>query len=149
MPGRELLRLRTLGGRELACLLGLLLWKSVTQGRRAHAPGDAHLTGAASSGACVVQRGQLLLAGARSFFRSLDAAIFLFSRVSHIPAQSLVLPCVCTNDRLTLGAELQVRLLPLGLPLHPSLTAPAVAGCLRTQCPSAPVRRVHLGGCIL
>ncbi|CAI5490613.1 unnamed protein product [Closterium sp. Naga37s-1] len=44
--------------------------------------------------------------GARSFFRSLDAAIFLFSRVANIPQRSLVLPCVCTNDRFTLGAEL-------------------------------------------
>lgn len=51
--------------------------------------------------------GNFFFAGARTFFRSLDAAIFLFSRVSHIPPESLVLPCICTNDRLTLGAELQ------------------------------------------
>ncbi|MBA0748020.1 hypothetical protein Gogos_004876, partial [Gossypium gossypioides] len=44
--------------------------------------------------------------GARIFFQSLDAAIFLFSRVSDIPAESLVLPVISTNDRLTLGCEL-------------------------------------------
>ncbi|CAN6863819.1 unnamed protein product [Brassica oleracea] len=38
---------------------------------------------------------------------SLDAAIFLFSRVSEIPCDSLVLPVISTNDRLTLGCELQ------------------------------------------
>ncbi|MBA0723344.1 hypothetical protein Golax_003928, partial [Gossypium laxum] len=43
---------------------------------------------------------------ARIFFQSLDAAIFLFSRVSDIPAESLVLPVISTNDRLTLGCEL-------------------------------------------
>ncbi|MED6195226.1 hypothetical protein PIB30_035923 [Stylosanthes scabra] len=46
------------------------------------------------------------MAGARIFFRSLDAAIFLFSRVSDIPPESLVLPVISTNDRLTLGCEL-------------------------------------------
>ncbi|KAG5517025.1 hypothetical protein RHGRI_037690 [Rhododendron griersonianum] len=44
--------------------------------------------------------------GARIFFQSLDAAIFLFSRVSDIPAESVVLPVISTNDRLTLGCEL-------------------------------------------
>lgn len=50
--------------------------------------------------------GNFFFAGARIFFQSLDAAIFLFSRVSQIPSDSLVLPVVCTNDRLTLGCEL-------------------------------------------
>ncbi|CAN6444276.1 unnamed protein product [Victoria cruziana] len=50
--------------------------------------------------------GNFLFAGARIFFQSLDAAIFLFSRVSHIPTESLVLPVITTNDRLTLGCEL-------------------------------------------
>ncbi|KAK6932664.1 2-phospho-L-lactate transferase CofD [Dillenia turbinata] len=44
---------------------------------------------------------------ARIFFQSLDAAIFLFSCISDIPAESLVLPVISTNDRLTLGCELQ------------------------------------------
>lgn len=50
--------------------------------------------------------GNFFFAGARIFFQSLDAAIFLFSRVSHIPTDSLVLPVICSNDRLTLGCEL-------------------------------------------
>ncbi|KAL0680829.1 hypothetical protein Bca4012_047676 [Brassica carinata] len=51
--------------------------------------------------------GNFFFAGARIFFQSLDAAIFLFSRVSQIPCDSLVLPVISTNDRLTLGCELQ------------------------------------------
>ncbi|KAL2494890.1 maternal effect embryo arrest 18 [Forsythia ovata] len=50
--------------------------------------------------------GNFFFAGARIFFRSLDAAIFLFSRVSDIPSESRVLPVISTNDRLTLGCEL-------------------------------------------
>ncbi|XP_042516088.1 uncharacterized protein YNL011C isoform X1 [Macadamia integrifolia] len=50
--------------------------------------------------------GNFFFAGARIFFQSLDAAIFLFSRVSDIPSESLVLPVITTNDRLTLGCEL-------------------------------------------
>lgn len=50
--------------------------------------------------------GNFFFAGARIFFQSLDAAIFLYSRVSHIPTHSSVLPAICTNDRLTLGCEL-------------------------------------------
>uniref|UniRef100_A0A5B6YS43 LPPG:FO 2-phospho-L-lactate transferase CofD/UPF0052 n=1 Tax=Davidia involucrata TaxID=16924 RepID=A0A5B6YS43_DAVIN len=50
--------------------------------------------------------GNFFFAGARLFFQSLDAAIFLFSRVSDIPTESLVLPVISTNDRLTLGCEL-------------------------------------------
>ncbi|XP_010052209.3 uncharacterized protein YNL011C isoform X2 [Eucalyptus grandis] len=50
--------------------------------------------------------GNFFFAGARIFFQSLDAAIFLFSRVSEIPSESLVLPVISTNDRLTLGCEL-------------------------------------------
>ncbi|XP_020597919.1 uncharacterized protein LOC110037582 isoform X5 [Phalaenopsis equestris] len=50
--------------------------------------------------------GNFFFAGARLFFQSMDAAIFLFSRVSQIPSESFVLPVICTNDRLTLGCEL-------------------------------------------
>ncbi|KAJ4703631.1 Maternal effect embryo arrest 18 [Melia azedarach] len=50
--------------------------------------------------------GNFFFAGARIFFQSLDAAIFLFSRVSDIPPESQVLPVISTNDRLTLGCEL-------------------------------------------
>eukprot|EP00887_Chlorella_sp_A99_P006601 scaffold3.g6601.t1 len=50
--------------------------------------------------------GNFFFAGARTFFRSLEAAIFLFSRVARIPEGSLVLPAICTEQRITLGAEL-------------------------------------------
>ncbi|GJW82582.1 maternal effect embryo arrest 18 [Tanacetum coccineum] len=46
--------------------------------------------------------------GARIFFQSLDAAIFLFSRSATDSdiKESLVLPVISTNDRLTLGCGL-------------------------------------------
>lgn len=50
--------------------------------------------------------GNFFFAGARTFFRSLDAAIFLYSRVSGIPQESYVLPVIQSDDRLLLGAEL-------------------------------------------
>lgn len=50
--------------------------------------------------------GNFFFAGARLFFRSLEAAIFLFSRVARIPEGSQVLPAICTEERITLGAEL-------------------------------------------
>ena len=50
--------------------------------------------------------GNFFFAGARIFFQSLEAAIFLFSRVARIPEGSLVLPAICTEERITLGAEL-------------------------------------------
>ncbi|RZC94018.1 hypothetical protein C5167_016713 [Papaver somniferum] len=48
----------------------------------------------------------LSVLGSQIFFQSLDAAVLLFSRVTNIPAESLVLPVISTNDRLTLGCEL-------------------------------------------
>ncbi|GAX77344.1 hypothetical protein CEUSTIGMA_g4790.t1 [Chlamydomonas eustigma] len=51
--------------------------------------------------------GNFFFAGARTFFRSLEAAIFLFSRVARLPEGSLVLPAICTEERITLGAELE------------------------------------------
>ena len=50
--------------------------------------------------------GNFFFAGARIFFASLEAAIFMFSRVTRIPEGSLVLPAICTEERITLGAEL-------------------------------------------
>ncbi|RZC90407.1 hypothetical protein C5167_029541 [Papaver somniferum] len=44
--------------------------------------------------------------GSRIFFQSLNAAVLLFSRVTNIPTESLVLPVIYTNDKLTLGCEL-------------------------------------------
>ena len=54
----------------------------------------------------VLRAGNFFFAGARLFFRSLEAAIFLFSRVARIPEGSLVLPAICTEERITLGAEM-------------------------------------------
>eukprot|EP00793_Prasinoderma_coloniale_P001196 PRCOL_00006187-RA len=49
--------------------------------------------------------GNFFFAGARTFFRSLDAAIFLYSRVSGLDPHTLVLPCINTMDQITLGAR--------------------------------------------
>ncbi|KAK3254143.1 hypothetical protein CYMTET_36636 [Cymbomonas tetramitiformis] len=56
--------------------------------------------------------GNFFFAGARSFFHSIEASIFLYSRVSRIPTDSLVLPCITENhamqdDRITIAAELR------------------------------------------
>lgn len=51
--------------------------------------------------------GNFFFAGARVFLRSLEAAIFLFSRVARIPEGSLVMPAICTEGVITLGAELE------------------------------------------
>jgi hypothetical protein len=51
--------------------------------------------------------GNFFFAGARIFFQSLDAAIFLYSRVSGIPNDSVVCPVTSTNSVLMLGAELE------------------------------------------
>ncbi|KAG6480332.1 hypothetical protein ZIOFF_063832 [Zingiber officinale] len=68
---------------------------------------------------CFCSIGNFFFAGARIFFQSLDAAVFLFSRVSDIPNESLVLPVISTNDRLTLGCELwdcaSISKLPSGI----------------------------------
>ena len=37
----------------------------------------------------------------------MEAAIFLFSRVARLPLGSSVLPAICTEERITLGAELE------------------------------------------
>ena len=50
--------------------------------------------------------GNFFFAGARTFFRSMDAAIFLFSRVARLPSGSSVLPAISTEERIILGAEL-------------------------------------------
>ena len=49
--------------------------------------------------------GNFFFAGARTFFRSLDAAIFLYSRVSGVDSHTLVLPCINTMDQITLGVQ--------------------------------------------
>ncbi len=50
--------------------------------------------------------GNFFFAGARIFFHSLEAAIFLFSRVARLPEGSRVLPAIATEERITLGAQL-------------------------------------------
>ncbi len=96
--------------------------------------------------------GNFFFAGARIFFRSLDAAIFLFSRVSGIPPDSLVLPVVSTNGRLLLGAELESGAMLRGQTMisHPDApTSPRAArsvdksvGSSAEQPLPSPVRRV-------
>mmetsp|Transcript_34483 Transcript_34483/g.83432 ORF Transcript_34483/g.83432 Transcript_34483/m.83432 type:complete len:444 (+) Transcript_34483:786-2117(+) len=51
--------------------------------------------------------GNFFFAGARTFFGSLPAAIFLFSKVAGIPSGSRVIPAVLSGERLVLGAELK------------------------------------------
>jgi len=50
--------------------------------------------------------GNFFFAGARTFFRSMEAAIFMYARVSGIPSESYVLPSIRGEDRIALGAEL-------------------------------------------
>jgi len=51
--------------------------------------------------------GNFFFAGSRTFFGSLEAAIFQFSRVARIPEGSLVVPAIRTEERIRLGAELE------------------------------------------
>lgn len=51
--------------------------------------------------------GNFFFAGARTFFGSLPAAIFLFSKVAGMPSGSRVIPSVLTEERLVLGAVLK------------------------------------------
>lgn len=70
--------------------------------------------------------GNFFFAGARTFFHSLEAAIFLFSRVARIPEGCLVLPAICTEERITLAAELEDGTVLRGQNniSHPSAAAP-------------------------
>lgn len=47
--------------------------------------------------------GNFFFAGARAFFHSLEASIFLFSRVAQIPEGTFVLPSIQTENIITLG----------------------------------------------
>jgi hypothetical protein len=55
---------------------------------------------------CQKPAGNFFFAGARLYLKSLEAAIFMFSRVARIPEGTLVLPVIRTEDSITLGAEL-------------------------------------------
>jgi hypothetical protein len=50
--------------------------------------------------------GNFFFAGARTFFGSLPAAIFLFSKIAMIPSASHVIPILLSEERWVLGAEL-------------------------------------------
>jgi 2-phospho-L-lactate transferase/gluconeogenesis factor (CofD/UPF0052 family) len=71
--------------------------------------------------------GNFFFAGARIFFRSLEAAIFLFSRVARIPEGSSVVPAICTEERISLAAELADGSVLLGQNAisHPSAASAA------------------------
>ena len=53
--------------------------------------------------------GNFFFAGARMFFRSMEAAILLYARISRAPAESVVVPNIVLDEnvRVALGAELQ------------------------------------------
>lgn len=89
--------------------------------------------------------GNFFFAGARIFFRSLEAAIFLFSRVARIPEGSLVLPAICTEEHITLGAELLDGRLIVGQHQisHPSATdSPREVDKSCEERLEAPVKRI-------
>jgi len=89
--------------------------------------------------------GNFFFAGARTFFRSLEAAIFLFSRVARIPEGSLVLPAICTEERITLAAELADGSLICGQNeiSHPGCaTTPCEVLKLKEETLKSPIRRI-------
>lgn len=53
--------------------------------------------------------GNFFFAGARMFFRSMEAAILLYARISRAPAESVVVPNIVLDEnvRVALGAELR------------------------------------------
>ena len=71
--------------------------------------------------------GNFFFAGARTFFNSLEAAIFLFSRVARIPEGSSVMPVISTEERITLGAVLSNGLVIKG---QNQISHPSMAGNL-------------------
>lgn len=90
--------------------------------------------------------GNFFFAGARIFFRSLEAAIFLFSRVARIPEGTEALPAVCSEGALRLGAELEGGGMLLGQSAisHPAAPgdAPLSVTKLDTQPLPEAIRRV-------
>jgi len=89
--------------------------------------------------------GNFFFAGARVFFGSLDAAIFLYSRVSRIPDQCRVLPAISTNDHLMLAAELEDGTMIHGQSAISHPTDPDACTVVNKhdmQPMSAPVRRI-------
>lgn len=76
--------------------------------------------------------GNFFFAGARTFFNSLEAAIFLFSRVARIPEGSSVMPVISTEERITLGAVLSNGLVIRG---QNQISHPTVAGLAQALLP--------------
>lgn len=80
-----------------------------------------------------VVAGNFFFAGARTFFHSLEAAIFLFSRVARIPQGSSVMPVISTEERITLGAVLSNGTVIRG---QNQISHPTIAG---TMCACDPL----------
>lgn len=81
----------------------------------------------------IADAGNFFFAGARIFFKSLEGAIFMFSRVARIPEGSLVLPAICTEERITLGAQLSDGTIIRGQNeiSHPAAVGKSNVGVLR------------------
>ncbi len=58
--------------------------------------------------------GNFFFSGSLRFFRSIEAAIFVYARVSEIHPASLVCPSIITTERLVLGAELEDKTILVG-----------------------------------
>jgi len=89
--------------------------------------------------------GNFFFAGARIFFRSLEAAIFMFARVARIPEGSMVLPAICTEERISLAAELSNGRVLVGQNeiSHPSNSAtPSEVNKAEWEPLDSPVRRI-------
>lgn len=94
--------------------------------------------------------GNFFFGGARTFFRSLEAAAFLFCRVARAPEGAAVLPAVATEGRLTLGALLEDGSVVVGqneISHPPPAASPdraavdkAAAGSVNAPLPSAVAR---------
>ena len=87
--------------------------------------------------------GNFFFAGARTFFRSLEAAIFMFTRVAKIPEGSMVLPAICTEERIKLAAELDSGTIIVGQHAisHPSAEEHVVDKSVWDQL-EHPIRRI-------
>lgn len=89
--------------------------------------------------------GNFFFAGARIFFRSLEAAIFMFARVARIPEGSMVLPAICTEERISLAAELSNGKILVGQNeiSHPSNSVtPSEVNKAEWEPLDSPVRRI-------
>ncbi|GBG31257.1 Subtilisin-like protease SBT4.13 [Hondaea fermentalgiana] len=70
--------------------------------------------------------GNFFFAGARTFFQSIEAAIFMYHRVSGVPPRSEVLPVIVSERRISLAAELASGVVLRGQNTisHPTATKP-------------------------